>query len=256
MDNQNYVMNMGYADFNPLLSGWTECAPNQTPGRKTRDCWVLHFIESGTGIFEINGKTYTPTQGDVFVIPPFVENFYKADSNDPWNYIWIDFEASSQMAEIFTEPVMHCPSARKYFLDIKSAETKQNGRSAYLTSCLWRFAAFLLEKNEEKLNHIKLAVSYIEAQYTTSIRVSEIAKKLNLDRTYFSAAFKRHTGQSPIQYINSLRMQRAVELMQTENLSLTEIATEVGYLDIYHFSKVFKKFYGCSPKNYIKQNEK
>lgn len=250
------VMNMHFSDLNPILFGWSDCSPNWSPGKNKRDCWVLHYVESGFGTFTIYNKTYHINPGDVFVIPPYVDNLYKADAKNPWHYIWIDFDASEEVGSLFTEPVIHCPGARKYFDNIKSARDLQNGRTAYLTSCLWSFISFILEKSEGGLDHIKMATSYIEAQYNKDIKVSAIAEKLNLDRTYFSTLFKRHMGVSPLQYINRLRLQHAAELMQEGKLNLTGIATEVGYSDIYHFSKAFKRHFGCSPREYIKRTEK
>lgn len=71
--------------------------------------------------------------------------------------------------------------------------------------------------------------------------------------TYMSKLFKQETGESPINYLIKIRMEKAKELLVKEELSVKEIANSVGYQDAYHFSKLFKKYTGNSPSDYIKK---
>jgi YesN/AraC family two-component response regulator len=68
-----------------------------------------------------------------------------------------------------------------------------------------------------------------------------------------SKLFKQETGESPINYLIKIRMEKAKELLVKEELSVKEIANSVGYQDAYHFSKLFKKYTGNSPSDYIKK---
>ena len=87
------------------------------------------------------------------------------------------------------------------------------------------------------------------------ITVEEIAKKLNLDRTYFSTLFKRKTGVSPKQYLLDYRMSIAASLILKNDITVSVAAYSVGYSDIFTFSKMFKKHFGVSPKEYSGTNK-
>ena len=83
--------------------------------------------------------------------------------------------------------------------------------------------------------------------------MDQIAQNMYLSSVYISKIFKEETGESPINYLISLRLEKAKDhLIASESISIKEIAHSVGYDDVYHFSKLFKKYYGLSPLNYRK----
>ena len=72
-----------------------------------------------------------------------------------------------------------------------------------------------------------------------------------LSSYYISKLFKNETGDTPINYLIRLRMKKAGELLEEDpTLSIQTVAAAVGYEDAYHFSKLFKKYYGLSPLYY------
>ena len=86
-----------------------------------------------------------------------------------------------------------------------------------------------------------------------NITISELAQRLNLDRTYFSVIFKEKIGISPKQYLLNYRMNTAASLIAQGNISISVAAYSVGYSDLYVFSKMFKRHFGVSPTAYMKQ---
>lgn len=75
-----------------------------------------------------------------------------------------------------------------------------------------------------------------------------------LSPVYISKLFKEETGDSPINYLIKIRLEKAKEVLEgQEPVSIRSVANQVGYEDVYHFSKLFKKYYGISPLNYSKQ---
>ena len=73
------VANEEYKGLNPVQAGYEQCEKSHFYGPATRTHWLIHFVESGFGIFRINGKEYSLGPGEMFVIPPFVETYYEAD---------------------------------------------------------------------------------------------------------------------------------------------------------------------------------
>lgn len=82
------------------------------------------------------------------------------------------------------------------------------------------------------------------------VTLDEVAKKVGLTRTYFSALFKKMTGETFVHYRIKKRMEEARKLLAVPTLTITDIAIQVGYEDYPHFTKTFKNFVGMSPSEY------
>ena len=95
-------------------------------------------------------------------------------------------------------------------------------------------------------------VSEIREHYMEDISLTSLAGKYNLSMGRLSEMIKEHLGVNFSDYIASLRIQRAKELLRDESLSIQEIAEIVGYNDYFYFTKVFKKVEGISPSKYRK----
>lgn len=99
-------------------------------------------------------------------------------------------------------------------------------------------------------NIIYEVLNYIEFNIDKNIDFNEIAKKHGLSTGYFRKIFKVVTGLSPTDYLNRVRILRALELLKTTYKSISEISAEVGIDDQNYFSRLFKKLVGCPPKYY------
>lgn len=93
--------------------------------------------------------------------------------------------------------------------------------------------------------------TYIEQNYSDeSLSVAEIAEHMKMNASYLSTVFKEHTGDGILERINSIRIDRATELLKNSYLSISETAAAVGYLNVKTFSRLFKKRYGITPSQY------
>ncbi|MBA4701393.1 MAG: helix-turn-helix transcriptional regulator [Ruminococcus sp.] len=94
-------------------------------------------------------------------------------------------------------------------------------------------------------------IQYFNKHYSEKISLDQIAQNMYLSTLYISKLFKSETGDTPINYLIQLRMEKARKLMETEPASsIQSIASQVGYEDAYYFSKLFKKHFGVSPSKY------
>jgi YesN/AraC family two-component response regulator len=101
---------------------------------------------------------------------------------------------------------------------------------------------------------IKLAIKYIQDNYNQDIAINDMADKFNMSPNYFSAVFKRETGQTTVNFIKDLRLKKACEYLTHSDKSVVEISKEVGYEDSQYFFKVFKKATGLTPLQYRKMH--
>lgn len=91
------------------------------------------------------------------------------------------------------------------------------------------------------------ALHYIGEHFNKDIEIREVAKKVYMNEKYFSTYFKKHMGRSYKDYINTLRIDKAKELLTYTQLDLSSIALAVGYKNQAYFSTVFKKYTGETP---------
>ncbi len=243
------VVNEHLPGLNPVQFGWEECEPGHDFGPAVRTHWLLHYIVSGRGIFQKDGQTHVLRPGQIFVIPPYKETYYRADSEQPWHYIWIGFTASAPLPEALQQPVLELPGAGDIFEEFMRCSEREQGRSAYLSGCLWKLMS-LIPREKPEADYIEKALSFMHAEYMHGISVQDIADRLHLNRSYFYSLFRQHTGQSPCEYLIRLRLEKAAELMKVYGESASTAAASVGYSDASQFSRSFKKHFGKAPRNY------
>ncbi len=98
------------------------------------------------------------------------------------------------------------------------------------------------------------AKNYIEQHFDNEdISLNSVAASVNLSPNHFSSIFSQGTGQTFIEYLTSVRMEKARELLRTSSMKSAEIAYAVGYKDSHYFSYLFKKTQDCTPKEFRRQ---
>lgn len=244
------IVDQKYRGINPMQFGYQQCDPCHSFGPSVRTHWLLHYVHRGSGIFTKEGKTHRVGAGDIFVIRPYEETYYRADREDPWHYIWIGFLAEGDLPAPLQEAVIHCPAAQIVFEDMIRCGKLENGRSAFLCAKLWELFSILLEGEPASADYVKMALSYMNAEYVSGITVTELARRLNLNRSYFSVLFRERMGVSPQEYLIRLRMQRAAELLTVYGETPATAGLSVGYADLSQFSRIFKRYFGLSPRHY------
>jgi len=98
------------------------------------------------------------------------------------------------------------------------------------------------------------AIRYIQLNLKENLTVACLAKRANLNQDYFSRLFFQYAGQRPLTYLHEKRIERAQYLIATTHLSYSEIAERIGFENLPHFSKIFKKVTSLTPGEYRKQN--
>lgn len=249
MANLELITDKGYKDINPVVFGYESCKKSHHYGPALRTYWLIHFVVSGKGYFKIEDREYTVTEGNIFVIPPFVEIYYEADAQTPWEYIWIGFTMDKRV-DIRFDDVMYLPKTQHIFESMKHCGEMTGGKTEFLCSKIWQLISVILDQRRETVGYIDKALSIVGSEYMTDIGVQEIADRIGLERTYFSKLFRTQTGISPKQYILKTRMELAADLIKNRGYSISVTALSVGYNDVYIFSKMFKRYYGISPSHF------
>nr|WP_242050512.1 AraC family transcriptional regulator [Oculatella sp. FACHB-28] len=91
---------------------------------------------------------------------------------------------------------------------------------------------------------------YVRTHLAEEIGIEDLANEVGLSRWHFSRTFEQATGEAPSRYVQRLRMEQAIYLLQTTDLPITEVAYAVGYTSLSHFTKLFKHRFGTTPGTY------
>lgn len=99
---------------------------------------------------------------------------------------------------------------------------------------------------------IREVKQYVQTHYNQPITLEDVCGMVGFSPSYFSALFKKETGEGFAKYLTRVRMERAKELLRRTNLPVSEICTQVGYSDVKHFTQNFKKETNLNPGQYRK----
>ncbi|MGN0906408.1 MAG: helix-turn-helix domain-containing protein [Bullifex sp.] len=106
---------------------------------------------------------------------------------------------------------------------------------------------------QKKTKEYLIALEYIEEHYQEQLSLKQISDLVGMNTYYFSAYFKKNTGENFKDYLRKVRLQHALSLILSTDMSVTEVANQVGYPDVRTFSDVFQKVYGEKPSAYMKR---
>jgi transcriptional regulator GlxA family with amidase domain len=97
---------------------------------------------------------------------------------------------------------------------------------------------------------VREAVRYMNTHYHQPISLEQIAAHVGLSRYHFNRLFTRTTGRTPLAHLTQIRLKRAVDLIRYSTYTLEEIAWQVGYTNGGYLSKLFRRHFGLSPRDF------
>lgn len=146
------------------------------------------------------------------------------------------------------ELAKHCGEIRDINKVLSSVESNKEYLKKVLTTAIDLREAVSRKKYHSLLEEAK---SYIQQHYDdVNISLNSVAASVNLSPNHFSSIFSQEMGKTFVEYLTSVRMEKAKELLRTSSLKSAEIAYAVGYKDAHYFSYLFKKNQDCTPKEY------
>ena len=182
------------------------------------------------------------------MLPQFFidNNLGLQDAVDLWNHlvshlkqiqgrnihlIDIDYLDYNELIHTFSDFKTLCNYLKELFVNTLVISDNQNANTAF-----------------EKL------LAYVNSNYTEEIYLKELSARYYINLTYCCELFKKVTGKTFSNYVTTLRMKKASDLLIITDLSIDEISTKSGYNDYHYFSNNFKKYFNVSPTTYRKTN--
>lgn len=212
---------------------------------KARPYAALSFREQGTGTFKISGKIFHTEPGDVLFIP--ADTPYEVEYS-PSKSIVVNMEScaysSPELFNLHSEGGVALMFA--LLLDEWDKFPSANRAKATIYSILEKIGEYCSEDAENPA--LRKCIQYIDANFADSeLDIKKVCDVAFLSRSNLYRLFIRRFGMSPKQYIIKQRLNKALKLLVSAELSVKEISTICGFSDDKYFSRIFKEKYGYPP---------
>jgi len=239
------------------MTGISYCDGSYRIERQNAPFYVFEYVAKGAGTLIIDDRTYTPTAGDVFIIPTGSDNVYFADPADPWIKIFFCVRGSLPRHllkgyGLQGRVIIPSPDSEEQFEVF--FELAQNGKyEEIIDRCALLFHEIVrrLYKNGKlqspgSAEAAKLKL-LLDDKICSWITTDELAAKLGRSKDHVNKLFRREFNETPHAYFTRKKLEVAMNLLTETKLSSKEIAAYLGYGDQHYFSNAFKKAYGFSP---------
>lgn len=271
-----------YNDFNPQIFFVSKQKMFKECPYHDHDFTEFTYILSGKGRYIVNGVSYDVQAGDFIMCNPGVKHQnIITNAKEPTVEIFCGFTnfhfknmPSNSITLKDNDYVLHTSAEIKQEINkhcyemLAENEANKVGKYFMLKAHLMQILLLVVREvyevhqdrvkgyNFESYNKsyaVKRIINYLNENYEHKISLEQIAHNMYLSPVYISKIFKEETGESPINYLIQIRLEKARDILLTsDSRSIKNIANSVGYDDVYHFSKLFKKYYGVAPLYYKK----
>lgn len=237
-----------------------------TTGRILNEYQII-YISEGSGTFTSGDNTFEVVPGSVLLLFPNILHTYKPNIEVGWTEFWVGFQGN--YADTLVQEEILTPSKPFY-------------RIGYHTSLLSLFAAIFEEVNkQEPLYQFRVGAKIMsllaevfsfgkkDIQHSKSqeiverakhifnehiyehLDLDEVAGEIGISKSHLCEVFRLYTDMTPYQYFIHAKINKAKELLETENLSIKEISFKLGFRDQYYFSRLFRNKTGIPPSKWV-----
>ncbi|WP_165452763.1 AraC family transcriptional regulator [Paenibacillus thalictri] len=245
------------------------------------------WVEEGSATFMVDGSLYDLAEGDCVYIPPgeLHGGFSLNDSTCTYQAAVFDLAWLASANDEITQRILTPLHKQELILQMPLSSHNRFGRRILArlrrlyrlgrhtqdAARAWRVKAELYlilaefisdghftkcvsdgSSHSRSMERFKPVLVHIENHYMKKIKVYELAAIANMSEGHFCRAFKVQMRQTPVEYLNHYRIQRAASLLQHTTASIVEIAAEAGFEHLSYFIKKFRDRYGCTPAQYRK----
>lgn len=250
---------------------------------------MLRYVIKGNAIFFIDGKEFEVKEGDIVYLPVGCKLSCHA-LNDDFSFYSIRFATSVNYdgGDLLTD-YFHIPTVihdinnegRMYFEKMyKCIKTDHDSRMFWVRGYLELIIGYVIDKGKRNIDidrkeligeeefslerikkrtrksdvsldpRIQVVVDYIILHPTEQYTISKMSRMAELSESRFRTLFKQQVGKNPLEYLNEIRVMKAARKLLVSGDNISDIAYEVGYEDANYFSRIFKKYFCITPKQY------
>lgn len=267
--------------LNDTVASFSRLFANSVRYHHWHQCLEILYVEEGFGVVIVDNRQYTMRPGRLFFFPPFTLHKIMVDEKAEDSYrrtiIHVDQHAIAKLLQHFPDNNrrLQALSARgrpafvadladahphiDHLFSLYASAATTSGLSteqiANMLMTLFSMLPPVQEKMTESAQGIATPVMFwIEENYRKKFSLDALAAELGKSRSYLSRRFHAETGEHIHNYLNTLRLRRACELLRHSALPVNEIAGQAGFSEVTYFISSFKKGIGETPLQYRKNH--
>lgn len=266
---RDYRRAIGYEDTqNPLsvnCCGWQVFRTKDYFQQRTygRLDYQIIYLYRGSGHYLLDGEWVGVPAGNLLLFRPGEPQVYSYYASEKPEVYWIHFTGTACDEILEKYGIRNCYigenlSLKLLFQDmIAELQLKKAMYNEITISSFYKMMALINRfggqgtGGAEENFSIDRLIMKLNQSYQEPWSVAAMADYCKLSESYFSHLFKTCTGKAPMHFLNGLRMERAKDLLFTNTMSVSAVSALVGFEDPLYFSRVFKKFIGVSPKQFL-----
>lgn len=254
-------------EFSPslLITSLNVCAPNWGETNCSYNYHKFYYFQGGEATLTVNQDIFYPKKNELYLIPAGVKHTYSHTADNPVYKYWCHFSISP--TDVFhlnynKDSFFICPNP-DIVIPLFEQMIKAYNNSSFLASIQQKY---LLTKlcyiffsntnlhlliNESKSDFNNIVNNYIKEHIANKISLQDLADLTHLQKNYFIAKFKNEFGCTPIDYINTMRLDCIGQYLNAHpDINIGEAALLYGFEDYRYFSRLFKKRYGLTPSSF------
>jgi len=246
------------------------------------------FVVSGFSMHSYNNTTSLLTAGDLFAIRPGDAHCYNgAYNNKVYNCLFCEEALKGDYKEIMSLPGtkqvfdkygpadwprIHLNPAEMRDLQklfdriIEEKNSRRSGWELNIKSLLVQFLVFFSRQYDEHyisegrndrqyLDYVRRALGFVEENYNKNFSVRDMAKSTGVSADYLTRQFRQVIGITPVEYIRNFRFAKAMDMLKSEDLKISDISARAGFNSFSHFTREFRSVFGITPTEYKKNNK-
>ncbi len=250
----------------------------------SHDFHELVIVTHGRAMHWLEGKDFPVTAGDVFLLQGRQRHyFYDRNDLDLVNIMYDSEKIQLPENELRKMPgycamfmleptfrLQHRFASRLHLKRVplahveqlaetmeKESRQKEPGYEVVLRACLLELLVYLSRAytstdstEAHALLRVGNVIGALEKEYRKEWKLDELLEIAHMSRSNLMRVFRKATGQTPIEYLVRLRIQKSMEMLRNTDLTITEIALEVGFNDSNYFTRQFRRILGESPRQF------
>ena len=235
-----------------------------------RDCYegyLLLVTESGSGKLTWNNQICVLEKGSAVLIDCSTYPEYRTMPGNTWTFHYLHFKALSMdgykktFLSKLTPIQLRMPKLvwqmmnQLYYMSFQGELVSYATQSNIISNLLIEILYSLIESTSEPQiyrSDIEMLAKYIRDNCTKPLRMDDFSEFIHLSKSHLIRRFERQIGIPPYKYLHMCRIDKAITLLRTSDMSITEVAYLVGYNDPIVFTRHFKEFHKMTPSSYRK----
>lgn len=248
----------------PLAMGFYPEAHGHQMQRENPDDYLLIYCRAGRGWLDVGDGRVDVGGGDLLLLPKQLAHCYGADTQRPWTLYWLHF--SGELVDEFVRPLattrLHQIGLQPSLLadfDALLGVHRQGLSLPHFVHAAQQLQAILTglavlparaTLKSGRVLDVAAVQAVMRAHLHGSLNLDQLAAQFKLSRFHFAKTYRALSGRAPIDEFIRLKMAHACRLLDEGGQTLAQVAQQLGYEDVYYFSRVFARVVGMPPSHY------